>query len=40
VKPKRIMIVGAAALTGCGLLGMAPAAALAGSASVPTWTWG
>jgi len=34
----RIMTTGAAALAACGALGMAPAAAQSGPASVPTWT--
>jgi hypothetical protein len=32
------VVAGVATPAGCGVLGMAPAAALAGSASVPAWT--
>jgi hypothetical protein len=35
---RRIVTTGAAALAGCGVLGMVPAAAQAGSASGPHWT--
>jgi spermidine/putrescine-binding protein len=35
---RTIMIRGAATLAACGVLGMAPAAAQASSAPVPTWT--
>jgi hypothetical protein len=35
---RRIVIAGAAALTACGVLGMAPAEAQQSSASGPAWT--
>jgi hypothetical protein len=38
MRVSRIVIAGAAALATCGVLGMAPAAAQASSASTPTWT--
>src|SRR5215470_6701038 len=38
ISVRRIVIAGAAALVACGVLGMAPAAAQASSASGPTWT--
>lgn len=38
MKVGKIVTAGAAALAACGVLGMAPAAAQAGSASAPAWT--
>lgn len=38
MKVTGIVIAGVAALAACGVLGMAPAAALVSSASVPAWT--